>query len=612
MEPCSLNFRIDRTRVDFNEERGTFMPLPDIFLQELKMRNDITDVVSGYVNLRRSGRNMVGLCPFHGEKTPSFNVYPESGSFYCFGCGVGGDVITFIRRIENLDYMEAVRFLADRSGLQLPENDIDNGMSSLRTKVLEINRETARFFHRVLMSPSGEAGLHYLTERGLSLQTIKHFGLGYAPDNRKTLVAYLKQKGFSANELIQANVAFQARSGSLIDRFSARVMFPIIDLRGNVIGFSGRTLADIKPKYLNTSETLVFHKSNGLFAMNFAKNNPDGQLILVEGNMDVISLHQAGFSNAVASLGTSLTPEQAHLMAKYAKEVVICYDADAAGQKATARAIPMLRNAGLEVRVLNIPNGKDPDEYIRSYGDQGSARFKQLLVKSGNDVEYQLSKIKNNCNLETPDGKIAYLTGAVDVLAALDNDIERDVYAGRLAQEVGVDKDSIVRQIRKKRVRQEKNREQKEFKEFQQRVSGLKDMINPEKHKHLRASIAEESLIAYLLRFPEIGKEVSEKLSPDKFVTDFNRRVYTALLGKLNQGKEISLTALSGDFSSDELSAIAKMIANYSNNEYSSQVIDEFIQVILQEKEKISVLKTETLQTSDIQQYLDHLKAQKK
>ena len=588
------------------------MPLPDAFLQELKLRNDLTDVVSSYVNLRRSGRNMVGLCPFHGEKTPSFNVYPENGSFYCFGCGVGGDVITFIRRIENLDYMEAVRFLADRSGLQVPENDVDRGLSSLRTKVLEVNRETARFFHRQLMQPAGKTGLDYLTGRGLSLHTIKHFGLGYAPENRRTLVSYLQQKGYTANELIQANVAFQGRNGAPVDRFSARVMFPIIDLRGNVIGFSGRVLTDVKPKYLNTSETLVFHKSNGLFAMNFAKNNTDGQLILAEGNMDVISLHQAGFANAVASLCTSLTPEQAHLMAKYAKEVVICYDADAAGQKATARAIPILRNAGLEVRVLNIPNGKDPDEYIRSYGEQGSARFRQLLTRSGNDVEYRLSKVRNECNLETSDGKVAYLTGAVDILASLDNDIERDVYMGRLAEETGVDKDSIVRQVRKKRAKQEKTREQKEFREFQQRASGLKDTVNPEKYKHLRAATAEEALIAYLLRFPEVGKEVLGKLPSNKFVTAFNGRVYEVLLGKLSDGKEISLTDLSEDFSVDELSAIAKMIAAYANNDFSPQAVDEFIQVILQEKEKESVLQAETLRTQDIQQYLDRLKAQKK
>ncbi|WP_411655389.1 DNA primase [Anaeromassilibacillus sp. SJQ-1] len=342
------------------EENGgiAIMPLPEAFLQELKMRSDISDVVSSYVGLRRSGRNLVGLCPFHNEKTPSFNVYPENGSFYCFGCGVGGDVITFIRRIENLDYMEAVRFLAQRAGLQVPENRVDDGMAKLRARVLEINRETARFYHAMLMSEQGRPGLAYLQDRGLTQATIRHFGLGYSPPSRYALVDYLAQKGYQPSEMIQANVAFKGRSGRAVDRFSGRVMYPIIDLRGNVIAFGGRVLTDAKPKYLNTSDTLVFRKSDALFALNFAKNQGSQQLILAEGYMDVIALHQAGFSNAVATLGTALTTDQARLMSRYAKEVVICYDADEAGQKATARAIPMLRDAGLLVKVLNIVGGK--------------------------------------------------------------------------------------------------------------------------------------------------------------------------------------------------------------------------------------------------------------
>ena len=330
------------------------MPLPDLFLQELKARTDMAELVASYVNLRRSGRNLVGLCPFHHEKTASFNVYPENGSFYCFGCGVGGDVITFVRKIENLDYMEAVRFLANRAGMQVPEEQVDDTMAKLRARVLEINRETARFFHRVLLSPEGRPGLDYLTRRGLSMKTIRHFGLGYSPPGRFSLTDHLKKMGYTDQELIQANVAFQSRSGRTMDRFASRVMFPIIDLRGNVVAFGGRILTDEKPKYINTSDTPVYHKSSGLFAMNFAKNNGGEQLILAEGYMDVISLHQAGFTNAMASLGTSLTMEQARLMARYAKEVVICYDSDAAGQKAASRAIPMLRDAGLLVKVLTV------------------------------------------------------------------------------------------------------------------------------------------------------------------------------------------------------------------------------------------------------------------
>ncbi len=355
------------------------MPLPEQFMQDLKMRSDITDIVSSYVNLRRAGRNLVGLCPFHGEKTPSFNVYPENGSFYCFGCGVGGDVITFVRKIENLDYMEAIRFLAERAGMQVPEGHVDDGLGRLKGRLLEINRETARFYHSVLMSAEGAPGLEYLQKRALSIKTIRHFGLGYSPGSHFALVNHLKQKGYGDEELIQANVAFRSRRGGAVDRFAGRVMFPIIDLRGNVIAFGGRILTDEKPKYLNTSDTLVFHKSNSLFALNFAKNENSERLILAEGYMDVIALHQAGFRTAVATLGTALTSEQARIMAKYAREVVVCYDADEAGQKATARAIPLLRDAGLNVKVLTVPNGKDPDEFIRSWGDQGYARFRQLF-----------------------------------------------------------------------------------------------------------------------------------------------------------------------------------------------------------------------------------------
>ncbi len=375
------------------------MALPELFLQDLKLRNSIEDIASSYVQFKRRGRNMVGLCPFHNEKTPSFHLYPESGSFYCFGCGVGGDVITFIRRIENLDYIEAVKFLADRAGLPMPETGVDDTISKLRVRILEINRETARFYHSVLRNSEGKKGLDYFLQRHLLPATITHFGLGFAPATRFALVDHLKNKGYTVEEMIQSNVAVKTRSGRVADRFFNRVMFPIIDLRGNVIAFGGRTMTDQKPKYLNTSDTLVFKKSYGLFAMNFAKNSGEQQLILAEGYMDVIALHQAGFVNAIAGLGTALTTEQVHLISRYAKEVILAYDADQAGQKATSRAIEMLRSVGLQVKILSITGGKDPDEYIRSFGEQGAVRFKQLIEKSGNDVEYRLQKIKTTCKL---------------------------------------------------------------------------------------------------------------------------------------------------------------------------------------------------------------------
>ena len=542
------------------------MPLPEPFLQELKARSDITEIASSYVNLKRAGRNLVGLCPFHNEKTPSFHIYPENGSFYCFGCGAGGDIITFVRRIENLDYIEAVRFLAQRAGMQLPEGEVDDSLLKLKTRILEINREAARFYHHVLVSDQGKDGMDYFVKRGLLPATIRHFGLGYSPVSRFALVNYLQKKGYQPDEMIQANVAFRSRNGHVVDRFFGRVMFPIIDLRGNVIAFGGRTLGDDKPKYLNTSDTPVFRKSQGLFAMNFAKSSGQEYLILAEGYMDVIALHQAGFTNAIATLGTALTAEQARLLARYTKEVIISYDADEAGQKASSRAIPILRDAGLLVKVLTITGGKDPDEYIRSYGDQGPARFKQLIENSGTDLDYRLQKIKAGCNMETTEGRVAYLTGAAELLATIDNQIEQEIYAGKLAEEIGIDRSSILLQVRREQKRSQKAREKKAFREFQTKTTGLKDRVNPEKMDKLRAANAEEALIALLFHHPDLVKEVKDRLPPEKFCTAFNRRVYEIIMGNILNGKAFDLTSITEGFTLEESSSVARMSSTISIN----------------------------------------------
>lgn len=563
------------------------MPLPDSFLDELKARSDITEIVSGYVSLKRRGKNMVGLCPFHNEKTPSFNIYPENGSFYCFGCGTGGDVITFIRRIENLDYMEAVRFLAQRAGLNVPEDQVDDGMARLRSRILEINRETARFYHRILMGEEGKAGLSYLTGRGLSPRTIRHFGLGFSPAGRFQLCDHLRGMGYSDEELITANVAFKSRSGRAMDRFNNRVMYPIIDLRGNVIAFGGRILTDEKPKYINTNDTPVYHKSNGLFAMNFAKNTDSGQLILAEGYMDVISLHQAGFTQAIASLGTSLTTEQARLISRYAKEVVICYDSDSAGQKATARAIPILREAGLLVRVMSVPDGKDPDEFIRSHGEEGRLRFQKLLDACGNDVEYQLQKLKSQQNIQTESGRVQYLNAAAEVLAGIQNPIERDVYAGRLAEEAGVERSSVLLLIRQLDRKREKIRRKQELRTAQQEVGAVKDRVNPEKKDHLRAAAAEEGLIAHLFSHPDDAENLRAKIPPEKFCTAFNRRVYGLLLEKIGKDRILTLSDLSHDLTVEEISSVARILARRNDTPAIRQDVEEYIRVILQEGEKM-------------------------
>ncbi len=588
------------------------MPLPDQFLQELKLRSDIVDIVSPYVTLRRSGRSLSGLCPFHGERTPSFHVYPDNGSFYCFGCHAGGDVITFVRKIENLDYMEAVRYLADRAGMQVPESRADDGMAKLRMRILEINRETARFYFSVLEGPEGRPGLEYLRRRALSQKTIRHFGLGFSPPGRFALVNHLKKKGYTEEEAIRANVAFRGRSGGAVDRFAGRVMFPIIDLRGNVVAFGGRVLTDEKPKYLNTSDTLAFHKSSTLFALNFAKDSGE-RLILAEGYMDVISLHQAGFPSAVATLGTALTGEQAHLMARYAKEVVLCYDADEAGQRATSRAIPMLREAGLLVKVLNIPNGKDPDEYIRSYGEQGAARFKNLLDSTGNDVEYRLAKLKAANPPDQPAGRVAYLTGAAELLATLHNRIEQEVYAGKLAEEMGIDRTAILRQVDKLAQKRRKEERKKEFRTFQQETVGLRDRVNPEKAANLRAASAEEALLAALLRYPEFGPLAAEQLPPGQFATSFNRRVYAALLEMIKNGAEPSLSGLSGQLSEEEMSAVARITARYHDVPVTKEDVKEYINVLQSEHAARQAEKAvNAAEPQELMRYLESLRDQKK
>ena len=584
------------------------MPLPDGFLQELKARSDLAEIASSYISLKRSGKNLVGLCPFHSEKTPSFNIYPSNGSFYCFGCGVGGDVITFVRRIENLDYMEAIRFLAQRAGMTVPENQIDDGMSKLRTRILAINRETARFYYSVLNSDAGASGKGYFTKRALQAATIRHFGLGFSPPGRFSLVDHLARKGFTQEEMVLANVAFKSRSGRAVDRFFGRVMFPIIDLRGNVVAFGGRTLGDDKPKYLNSSETPVFSKGDMLFALNFAKNGGSGRLILCEGYMDVISMHQAGFTEAVATLGTALTPSQARLMSRYAKEVVVSYDADEAGQKAAARAIPLLRAAGLQVRVLAIEGGKDPDEFIKAYGP---VRFKQMLEACGNDVEYRLKKAAAGYNLQTADGRIAYLNGATQVLSSLENPVEREVYTAKVAAETGVATATLLNQVKAESRKTAKTQRKKEFREIRRESAGYGDSVNPEKAGNLRAASAEEALIAYLVRNPDEAGRISAILPPEKFVTAFNRRVYERIMGRMKEEKPVSLSDFAEDFSMDEISSIARIFAKFDGVSAGRSDAEEYIGVIQQENEKRELGDAASAAPEKIEDYLQTLRQQK-
>ena len=468
----------------------------------------------------------------------------------------------------------------------MPEDDYDDSMGKLRTRIYEANREAARFYYGKLTSKEGASALSYLKGRGLADSTIRHFGLGFAPDERFSLGNHLRSRGFSEAEMIAANLVFKSRSGnSVLDRFYNRVMFPIIDVRGNVIAFGGRIMSDQKPKYLNTSDTLVFNKSQNLFSLNNAKNSKSDELILCEGYMDVIALNQAGFTNAVATLGTALTADQAALMKRYCKEVIVCYDADEAGQKATARAIDILRRAGLSVKVVTVPDGKDPDEFIKRHGDKGHAAFKNLLDNSGNDMDYRLYKLRSGFDMESPQGKLSYLNEGVKLLAELDNPMEREIYASRLSDETGVAKPSIMEQVNRLVKQKARSRRREEESRIRTQLSARDDKINPQHAANLRAASAEENLLAYLVNNPDKLTYIHEKLRPEDFSTDFNRKLYEYFSRKISANVD-PLTSISADFTPDEQSKIIRIVNSYSGQDRTVQALDEYIGVILDEASK--------------------------
>lgn len=588
------------------------MRLSDEFLSELRYRNNIESVVSAYVNLKRTGSTMKGLCPFHNEKTPSFTVYPENGSYYCFGCQNGGDVITFVRNIENLDYMEAVKLLCERSGMNMPETGYDDSAEKLRRKVLEINRETARFFHRCLMDEKiGVRARQYCNERRLSQNTVRHFGLGYAPDDWSMLVNHLKKLGYREEDMVLANVASRGRNGGVYDRFRHRFMFPIIDLRGNVIAFGGRKFPEdtaSQGKYLNTNDTPVYKKSRTLYAMNFAKDSKDKRIILVEGYMDVISLHQAGFTNAVACCGTAFTPDQAQMIARYTDEVIVSLDSDGAGQKAARAAIEQLNKAGIKLRVLQIEGGKDPDEYIKTYGAE---RFKMLLDGAKNEIEFQLSGAKAKYDTTLDADKVSYLNDAIKILAAVSSQIAVDVYAGKLSEELKVDKQVILTQVSKNR-KQLLSRKQKETMQAFTSPKVTRDEINPEATMHKRAAIAEEMIISILMRNPELADKTFSELSSDDFLTSFHRSVYTALKEIMSGTKSFDITKMSQEFSPQEMGRIVMIQNKSATVSDANGTLYDCMAVLREEHQKANSNKPADMSTDDWAQALHNLRDNKK
>lgn len=548
---------------------------PEI-VEEIKARNDIEDVISSYVSLKRAGSNLNGLCPFHSEKSPSFTVFKGTDSFYCFGCGAGGDVITFIMKVENLDYVGALRFLAARVGIDIPEDNTQNENSVRRTRILEMNREAAKFFFDNLKS-SNEA-LRYCSQRKLDGATLKHFGIGYAPGDFHALTDYMKGKGYSENELITGFLCGKSqKTNGAYDYFRGRLIFPIINTSSEIIGFGGRVLDNSKPKYLNTSDTPAFKKSKNLFALNFAKNNCSDSLILCEGYMDVIALHAAGFENAVATLGTALTPEQARLMKKYTKTVLISYDSDEAGQKAADRAFSILGEAGLETRVLRYEGAKDPDEYIKKFG---KLKFQEVIEGSYTKFDYKFIAIKNQFDISTLDGRIKASNAVSDEISTVYSEVERDIYIKKAADELQVSSDSLKRDVEAKRKKNVRKNAKDEERKIISQSSGYGDRVNPQRLSNIKANNAEELILGMMLKHREFTDGVISgkySLKPGDFITDFSRSVFEFIL---SCGENFNIGLLNESFSDEQVSRIVKMQIAREGLSNTEKIFEDGIKIL--------------------------------
>lgn len=578
------------------------------FIDRLKYANRIEDVMGNYVSLKRSGSSLKCLCPFHSERTPSCTVYPETDSFYCFGCGAGGDVVTFIMKIENLDYYEAIKLLAEKSGIPMPEDERFGNSAELKKKRLyEMNKQAARFFYSNLKTPEGKKGLSYLLGRGLKPETIKKFGLGVALDKWSALKDHLLSLGFYENELVEASLLGKSSQGRTYDFFKNRVMFPFFDLRGNVIAFGGRRLDETDSrKYLNSRETQIFKKNKTLFALNFAKESSikKKQLLLCEGNLDVISLHQAGFNNAVATCGTAITPDHARIMHQYCDEVVICYDSDEAGQKASNKAINILSEVGIKSKVIKMEGAKDPDEFINKFG---STKFQKLIEKSQGAILYELSKAKNGLDLKNPLDKVDYLKSCYEILEKIADPVEREVYIDGVSSETGVSKDEIknmINQRLKKKSFADKKRQWRNQVNF---TVTKKDELNPLAAKYPKAAKAEEGLISYIYANPDKCAEVLDLISAQDFVTDLNRRIFSSITSKILSGSDYSTFSLGSEFSPDEMGKISKIIAYGRKMSVDNAAAMDYINVL-----KNTRTDDESMDINNDEQLLNYMNSLKK
>ncbi|WP_028518761.1 DNA primase [Ruminococcus flavefaciens] len=553
------------------------MPVNDEFLYNLRNANPIETVMGSYVNLIRRGRNYVCSCPFHSEKTPSCTIFTDTQNFYCFGCGAGGDVITFTMKIENLTFSEAVKLLAQRSGMEVPAfGNKDSGYAKRKTRIYEMNRIAANYFYTNLIKGSDKTGLQYFANRKLTPQTIKKYGLGYASDSWNELTDLLKSKGYSNEEMADAWLAGM-KNGRTFDMFRKRVMFPIVDLRGNIIGFGGRVLDDSQPKYLNTGKTPVFDKGSNLFSMNFAKNSNAKRLILCEGYMDVIAVNQAGFENVVATLGTAITPDQARLISHYAEEVIVAYDSDGAGQKATQKAINHFADVGLRTKIIHMEGAKDPDEFIKKFGRD---RFRMLLDGSNDANDFMLDKCEVGLDLSTEIGRVELLKRTAKVLAGIESPLEREVYISRTSKKCDIPVQVLKTHIDSMLQKNSRSAKKTEWRNIKAKTSYIRDDINPDAVSNKKEARAEETIISYLLNRPQEYEDIEKLAPPQTFVTAFNKKVYTALLERLKNSDKFSISLLSDEFSTDEMGRISGIAAKKRNVDITRDVVADCAQVL--------------------------------
>ena len=564
------------------------MAFPPAFIDELVARNPIEDVVGQYVNLKRSGANLFGLCPFHGEKTASFSVAPDKGIYYCFGCHKGGGAINFMMELEGLSYPDAVRALAKRAGMEVPEDEQYQSRYRQQERLWALMKEAARYFHAQLYSPAGAEGLAYAQKRGMPKATLTTFGIGFAPNTWSGLTDAMKKKGYTDQELIDAGLVSQ-KGNRIFDRFRNRLMFPIIDVRGNIIGFGGRVMDDSTPKYLNSPETLIFNKRKNLFGLNLAKKSKLGYLILVEGYMDAIALHQYGFDCAVASLGTSLTEEHAVLLSRYTEQVVLIYDGDEAGQRATRRAIPMLEKAGIGVKVLKMRDAKDPDEYLKKFG---ADKFKLLLEESSNRVEYQINAIAKKYDLRVDEQRIKFIQEAAELICTLGSPVQREVYSGRVAQAASISMEAMKLEVNKafkRRIAREKKQQEKID---LAPVQALQPKSRAIRYHNVKSAMAEETVLALLLKDPSLMPQ-THKLTQESFSCELLGRIYSQLKDRYDRHLELSPSVLE-DLNGEEMSHLVGITQRHQGP-VNEAALTDCIRIILAEHQAAGVATEDDL-----------------